>query len=127
MDKDKHDQISIMCPKCFRVSPQTVFSGGSVYIFACPKCSLEFTSQFVTIRAMRSRYIKFAGRSYNIRYYNLDGTEGSLDFLTKELSKMEFKAKDKAIFSYHNKTLVVAQNLTVNQNYKLSVPTALKS
>jgi hypothetical protein len=88
-------------------------AGTSTYSYKCPRCNEEFLSLIVTIRTSRSRSINRLGRSYSVRYYNADGTENLLTFLTDKDTKVELKSKDKGVFTYTGQTLKTIQNLTI--------------
>lgn len=115
-------RISIICPKCKSQYPYEITSR-SEHNFRCTRCHQVFRSRIVKIRAKRSRGSRKENkRRFLVRYYDLSGSEGMIEFDITGYEDFELRARDIAVFSYVKDKLTLIQNCTVNRYLRISNP-----
>jgi len=121
MEGIRMTRISIICPKCESQYPCEITSSRSEFNFRCPNCRQVFKSRIVRVRAKRSRGSKKENkRHFLVRYYDLSGGEGMIEFDNASYKDFELRARDIAVFSYVKGKLRIIQNCAINHYMKVS-------
>ncbi len=109
----------IVCPNCKGESTQMVDLQRVDHYFSCPNCHVNFMTSLFTIRASRSNSPSGIGRDYSVRVISASGQENLINFLTLGVEKIELRSRDLAGFTYLENRLMVIQNLTIGQYWRI--------
>jgi hypothetical protein len=116
------ESVRLVCPHCEHQALFTIASDG-VDRLVCSQCAQAFDTSVVRIRAKRSAGQKKLGtRSFSVRFEDLEGREGFIEFVAPTIEDFELRSKDLAAFSSIQGVLTVVQNLSVGRYLRLPRP-----
>jgi hypothetical protein len=118
------ETVQIVCPHCEQQSLYTIASDG-IDRLTCAVCAQVFDTSVVRIRSKRSSGQKQSGtRSFSVRFEDLEGREGLVEFVSPFIEDFELRSRDLAALSSVEGVLTVVQNLSVGRFMKIRFPRA---
>ena len=116
------ESVQLVCPHCEHPSLYIIPSDGGDRL-TCLACAQAFDTSVVRIRSKRSAgQRKFNTRSFSVRFEDLEGREGLLEFVRPENEDFELRSRDLVAFSSVGGMLTIVQNLSVGRYMKIVFP-----
>lgn len=112
--------LSIVCPNCKQAFYHPVDLQRTAHAIGCSNCQETFSTSIYKIRASRSQTPGGIGRDYSVRVIEPSGVEQLLSFNTVGVDKIELRSGDLAGFTYFQGRLIVVQNFTINQYWRIA-------